>query len=341
MAIDSYFEDRLGESIKTDGDYRFNCPYCDSGRNLHKLYIDMEDGIYHCFNCGQSGRLAKLVSYIDGLSYRQSSSLLESLGLYSYNVSSSNISESDKILLLFNQENPKETIKTDLKPAPFVIGYHSLYENINSKEAEPFFEYCKTRGFSLEQIRDYNIGYVKHGKFRMPDDSFRSLNNSLIFLTYNNMGKYIYWNSRSIVESKIKSVNAPEFGGCYSKKSCIFNFDQARLKKEVVITEGVPDALTLGLSGMGTFGKQVTTSQVELLSALPSDSKLFIMLDMDAKENMIDLAKKLSQVHKKTYIVDNPTNQDANSLGYAKAWDIIHNHSKLATDCARLELLLK
>lgn len=340
MEVDTYLEDRLGEAVKTDDDYRFNCPYCDNGRNLHKMYVSTSQGIYHCFNCGQSGRLAKLVSYVDGINYFQAKNMLESLGLLTYSGYSNTISESDKIMLLFNKTN-KVVNKIKYEPAPFVIGYHPLYENLNNKEAIPFFQYCKKRGFSLNQIRDYNIGYVKHGKFKMPDNSFRSLNNSLVFLTYDNNGKYIYWNSRSIVPNKIKSVNAPEFEGCYSKKNCIFNFDQARLENEVVVTEGVPDALSLGKSGVGTFGKQVTTSQVGILLSLPSLSKVFIMLDMDAKDNIISLASKLSLKHKETYIVDNPTNLDANDLGYDKAWDIIHNNSKLVDDYVKMELKIK
>lgn len=344
--IEDYLEERLGQGLPANDDIRYNCPFCDDGRDRHKLYVEFEKNIWHCFNCGRHGYIYSLIAEIEGMTYKDARELSESLGLSSLpkGIQDSGLTLEDQLLLAVQTTVEPEPIKevASLKPAPFVHGYKSLTDNYMLKEAQPFIRYCVKRGFTAEQIDLHQIGYVVIGTVDMPDGTVRPISNSLVFITYDFNGNYIYWNTRSIEPNpKVKSLNAPQFDNCYSKGTCIFNLNTAIHKSEIVITEGVPDALALGDSGIGTFGKQVTTDQVNLiLNNINDEQKLYIMLDMDAKTNIRKLAIALYAHHKNTFIVINKTNQDANDLGKETAWNIIHTESVPANDYGimRLEL---
>ena len=78
--------------------------------------------------------------------------------------------------------------------------------------------------------------------------------------------------------------------------------------------------------------RKVTDEQVKLLLAsIKPNQKLYIMLDRDADKQASQLADKLYPKHNNTYLVINPTGRDANDLGHEKTWEIIHNHSAIAS----------
>ena len=169
-----------------------------------------------------------------------------------------------------------------------------------------------------------------------------TLNNHVVILTHDEQGNYQYWNTRSIEpDPYIKTFNCPAKDNEYSKRTTVFNLNLARHEPNLFLTEGVFDALTLGTGGIATFGKQVTQEQIDLiLGSITPEQNLYIMLDMDAKEQMASLAKKLYSKHSNTYIVINPTGKDANDLGREKAYDIIQTNSVLADSRGQMLVLL-
>ena len=60
--------DRFGDNYKpaSHGEVTFNCPFCLKKRgkadNDHKLYVNTQSLKFHCFKCGSSGRLKRLVT---------------------------------------------------------------------------------------------------------------------------------------------------------------------------------------------------------------------------------------------------------------------------------------
>ena len=64
------------------------------------------------------------------------------------------------------------------------------------------------------------------------------------------------------------------------------------------------------------------------------------MLDMDAYPKLLEVAEKIAKYHKNTYMVYNPTRQDANSLGRSKAWQVIHKYSIPVTETGVMHFLL-
>jgi len=345
--LENALTDNLGDPLRIEDELRYNCPFCDDGRNRHKLYVSTDKRVWNCFNCGRHGYITSLLAKIYDVDYKEANDIASSLGISALTISpNSEISDEEKLLVYVKNttvnENKKDDDNLELKPAPFIHGYKSLKDNYMLPEAKPFLKYINKRGFTSEDIVKHGIGYVTDGYFRKPDSDIISVNNSLVFLTYGLDGKYIYWNTRSIEPNPyVKSINAPIYDGCYSKKTAIFNFNSAIKEKNIVITEGVPDAITLGNSGVGTFGKQVTSEQIKLiLDNISKDQNIYVMLDMDAKPYIERLGRKLSNYHKNTYMVINPTGKDANSLGRDKAWEIINANSVKVDDYGIIKLKL-
>lgn len=345
--LENALTDNLGDPLRIEDELRYNCPFCDDGRNRHKLYVSTDKRVWNCFNCGRHGYITSLLAKIYDVDYKEANDIASSLGISALTISpNSEISDEEKLLVYVKNttvnENKKDDDNLELKPAPFIHGYKSLKDNYMLPEAKPFLKYINKRGFTSDDIVKHGIGYVTDGYFRKPDSDIISVNNSLVFLTYGLDGKYIYWNTRSIEPNPyVKSINAPIYDGCYSKKTAIFNFNSAVKEKNIVITEGVPDAITLGKSGVGTFGKQVTSEQIKLiLDNISKDQNIYVMLDMDAKPYIERLGRKLSNYHKNTYMVINPTGKDANSLGRDKAWEIINTNSVKVDDYGIIKLKL-
>lgn len=343
----------LGSPKYAVRDYRYNCPFCDYDTK-YKFYVRVEEGhpknnLWHCFKCGSSGNPVSFVMKYYNVSFKEALEILEEYG-YRFN-NKNYVPKSDKLtdeeyllLLLGSLGKPKEETKQakkELVAPPLPDGFKLLSQNLREPEAYPFLLYCNKRGFTLNDIYMHNIGYVKDSWVPLENGKSVRLKDHLVFLTHGKDGKYQYWNTRAIRESFIKSLNAPSKEGEHSKKDTIFNINRASQTPQIVITEGVPDALTVGESGVGTFGKQVTDEQVELiLDSVNEEQKIFIYLDKDAKKEIKKLAEKLYKRHNETYVVISPTTQDANSLGREEAWNIINNYSVKADGVGLIKLML-
>jgi DNA primase len=139
----------------------------------------------------------------------------------------------------------------------------------------------------------------------------------------------MYWNTRSIEkDAYIKSFNAPSRPTEYGKNNTIFNLNWAKYSDKIVITEGVFDALTIGGdSGVGTFGKMITTEQVDLLIRETEERQLpiYLYLDRDAIDQMIKSAHRIKAKapNRPLYFVLGDKKRDANDLGPEKVQELI------------------
>jgi DNA primase len=255
------------------------------------------------------------------------------------------LSPEEQLLMLISHMNDikkvTEAVHEQLTCPLLPPGFKRIADNWTNPEIIPFLQYLNKRGFTTEDIIVHNIGYITYSKIETPSHKTLTLKNHVVFLTHNDLGQVIYWNTRAIGDSFVKSVNAPAKDHEYSKGTAVFNLNRAKRCKELVITEGVPDALTLGISGVGTFGKQITDEQIQLITEdLTEDQKIYIMLDEDAKDKIYWLAERIKPYHKNTYMVINPYKKDANDLGKELAWKVIHEHSVKADGTGELIRLL-
>lgn len=339
MRFEDFLTQELGEPKEnTIGELRYCCPFC--GEKSYKFYVkqalDSSNGQYHCKKCDESGNPITFMKTYYNITGKQAFDLLESknIDIEKASVLTSNnkdLTESEKLILMLrgvHQEN-----KNSIKPPKLPVGFKLIKDNLNNKEIIPFLKYLKGRGITLNQIINNNIGYVINGYFYKSDGETKApLRNSIIFFTYDNEGKYQYWNTRSIDKNPyIKSINAPAKQDEVGRKDIIFNLNIARKKKFLVITEGVFDALTFHEYGVATLGKQVTDNQVQkILDSVDKDTSIYIMLDTDALDNNIDLAYRLKTHFNKVYFVPHG-DEDANDMGTKKAFELLQSNRVLVT----------
>lgn len=349
--LKDYLDEKLGKGQQSSKDTIYSCPFC----NRKKLYVitdhtDDKFGVYHCFHCGSSGSLVKLVATINNTSFLDAKLLLPEIDKYAVDASNIEVAgatpEESLLAVLIKSQEARSQVKDTSKqvdltnvpepdklPPDLPVGLKYLQDNFEEDEAKPFINYLSGRGISYQDIVYYNIGYIVNGgAFSATSNTFFPINNHVVFFCYDRQGKYLYWNTRAITPQNPKSINAPETEDHLGKGDVIFNLYPALGTKEVIITEGVPDALTLGTSGVATYGKSLTDNQKALIiNNIKASQLLLIMLDMDAWKTMVELATELYKYHENTYIVYNPTRQDANSLGKDKAYTIISNNLIHAT----------
>lgn len=339
--IKDYFDEQLGTSMDTNsGQTRYLCPFCHESN--YKFYVNTDEGservgLWDCKHCKESGNFIQFIMKINNIGFNNAKDIAINYGA-GFDSRNYNPESSDKEQLILalesntgilkNESNLNDQATNNIYPTIFPTEFKLLEDNLYNPEAYPYFAYCQSRGFSIDDIRSYHIGYCPFSRVYDLDGNYlTSIYKSLIFTTYDFHGLPIYWNTRSIVKSPVKAKNAPEIEGHYSKRNCVFNLNVAKSQPYLILTEGVPDAITLGAPAVATFGKAVSNEQVDLIcSSVPKETPIIVLLDMDAKNIMIELAKRISRQHPNVYMVFNPTNRDANSLGKDRIYSIIRDY---------------
>lgn len=345
--------EELGDSKNAGNNTRYRCPFC--GEDNYKFYVRNDTGIYQCFHCGSKGNALKFLEVYYGYSYKEAKEQVEDWSGETIDAKTterfSELSDMESLFLAIAKGPHKveqaEEAKTTI---PLPTNFKPLYQNMNNPEAFPYLTYLNNRGVTLEEIYTHVMGYVIEGQVRKSsltedgETDYFTIRNSIVFLTFDDNGNYLYWNSRSIEKNPmVKSLNGPALSNEHSKNDVIFNLNKARKTNEIVIFEGVFNALMAGQSGVATFGKMITDSQLELLKQAYEDNhelRFVVFLDSDARKQATDLASRLATFTKNVYIVDSPYgDKDANDLGREITQELIRN-AKRYSEISSLEVLL-
>lgn len=315
------------ESGSSDEIY-MTCPFC---RRKNKFYLNSK-GKFICFVCTiHGGSLASFVMQYEKCSFAEAKRILKDQDYETIDYSQQHTQPDEGLfskLVQIKYSNIAKDIKKTCPALPTNVKY--LKDNMDNKEAYPFLWYLKKRGVTLQQIHRFNIGYVNHGKLKTKNNKIMPVNNSILFPTYNQLHKMVYWNTRSIEPHPyVKSLNAFSKPNEYSKKDVVWNMDQVRYDSYMVICEGVFNAITCSQDnyvGVATFGKNIVDSQIDLMTTL-NPERYYLFLDNDAKNLEAELAKKLTDKGISTdriYLVNNPYGEaDANDLGMIKVKELL------------------
>lgn len=203
----------------------FNCPECDEDRNKGNLEVNYSDHVYHCWSCGMSGPLGKLID-----SYGNK--------------------KQKKIYKIFQPETtkPKEKKKSKLKlPESFTLFKDSSLVYPVRRQA---YNYLISRGITDEMIEKFNIGFCDSGPF----------NGRIIIPSYNLEGELNYFIARSWdPKSKSKYKNPTE-----EKDKIIFNENLIDWNEDVFLVEGVFDSIFVKNS-IPMLGKSLSSLLFETL----------------------------------------------------------------------------
>lgn len=263
-------EQRFGKVIISNGtngiEFITTCPVC--GRQ--KLTINANTGIYKCWRGCTSGTLSKLLN-----------------------------------IKITPSATPVPVIQeTREVPSPGMIVPLDQLDNNNAAVA-----YLTARHYNIKELSEYyNMCYCKKGKL-FARGTFNTTNTIIIPVTQNN--EIIGWQSRllynpdSLTETEKgilglkydteekKYILPPKYltSPGLRKGKMLYNIDNAKKSKTVVVTEGVFDAVSVGRCAVATFGKQVSDEQVSALKSYWD--VIILLLDPDAKDEQNRLVARL------------------------------------------------
>lgn len=358
----------LGSGKHAGLDTRYNCPFC--GNRKYKFYVvtdtdaELNIGSYRCWVCEESGNVTSLIMNLYSVDFSDARAMLSELGISATGDTSSadynreyvrdTLTKSESLYLsLYNTslEEDEKSEENELKHVPFPSNMKSIKDNLMNPESFPFQEYLLRRGVTMEMLNVHNIHYVVNGKVRKSEtvdgkDVYMDIRNSIIFITYNDSGTPIFWNSRSIEKDAfVKSLNAPARDDEYGKNNSVFNLNIAKRYDTIVICEGVFNALTVGFNGVATFGKKITDGQLDLFKKAwysNKEVKFYVFTDSDATAEGISQAEKLSSFSENVFLVSNPYgDEDANDLGPEVTASLINNAEPFGKGSALMYMLGK
>ena len=196
MRFEDFLIEHLGQPRESVvGELNFDCPFCSDKR--HRFYVKQElgeqNGLWVCFNCGESGNPLSFMKKFYSVSGKQAIDLLKQndidIELDRTIQFDNSLSESEKLLLLLHSSK-REHEKEKKTPPKLPLNYKMLYDNIGTKEAQPFLDYLYSRGITNDQIRKYNIAYTTQTQcYKSDNKSLFTIYNSIIFFTFDVYGQ--------------------------------------------------------------------------------------------------------------------------------------------------------
>jgi len=242
--------------------------------------VNIEKNVFKCWVCDYRGKnIYRLVKrYGDFTDCREWSNFDRKV----------NISEFEKIL--FQLEEKEEEITLDLPD-----GFLPLSTKEIAFSSMPARKYLKDRSVSNADILKWKIGYCVSGIFK----------DRIIIPSFNAEGKVNFFIARNYINDWRKYMNPR-----VAKNKIIFNELYVDFSKEVVITEGVFDAINAGENSIPLMGSTLSENSKLFWEIVKNDTSVFIALDRDAEKKSLSMIEKLLKYDVEVFKIDTDGYQD-------------------------------
>ena len=151
--------------------------------------------------------------------------------------------------------------------------------------------YLHQRGFTEDIIDTYQLMYDPLGDYR-----------DRVIIPFYERGRLVYFQARDITgNAERKVLNPKETDIGVGKSDLLFNHDQAKKHKNVVVCEGWASSMSAGLNSVAINGKSASHRQRSLL--LLNWKDITVMLDHGAEREAFELAGYLKNSTNKVSVV--------------------------------------
>ena len=227
----------------------YHCPSCDHHKK--KLSINIDKNVFKCWVCDWSGKnIYRVVrsygSLDDRYKWRSFQQELEIENFSDKLFGSSPHSSEQQVAL------PKEFVSLANKKLPTT----SLYA----------LNYLKSRGISKKTIIKWKIGYCSSGLY----------GGRVLIPSFNKNGDVNYFVSRAYDRSWKKYMN-PDIS-----KDIIFNYPYLDFDEDMIIVEGVFDAMKAGDNSVPLLGSTLNENSKLFSKIVKNDTPVYLALDPDA-----------------------------------------------------------
>ncbi len=268
------------------GSFKGLCPF--HGEKTPSFHVRSSPAFYHCFGCGVGGDVFKFVQEMDKLGFTEAVEKLAERVNYQ----------------LSFEEGDRETSNRSLLLSINKAASDFYQEQLNSDEGSIAREFLVSRGFDLQSIKDFGVGYAPKGwqnlSTFLADKGFKTEDVALAGLLikgekgfYDRFRGRVLWPIRDANSQVVgfgarklfaedqgpKYLNTPETP-VYHKGSVLYGLDLARkeisTKRQVVVVEGYTDVMACHLAGektaVATCGTAFGEEHIKLINRLLGQS---------------------------------------------------------------------
>lgn len=254
------------------------CPYCEkNGKGVDSKYhlgVNTVKGIFHCFKCGEKGRVSNLAE-----------------------------------LSLLNQEDKSKDL--DMLRGKLNNMFISTDRNIDldliswpmSAQSTPMaFKYMIDRGFTEEEINKYQLRVGKPYFDKSMDREINRYSGRIIF-PFISDGKCVYFIARTLIGAEPKYLNSVG-----SKSTVVYNIDNV-IGNVCIICEGIISAIaaerTIGIPAVAVLGKSISYFQLSRIRT--KCNKIYLSFDSDVTdEEYRQIIRKAVKIFDEVYHVKLP-----------------------------------
>jgi len=332
-------EDVVGDyvSLKKSGSrYKGVCPF--HNEKTPSFVVSPTMGIYKCFGCQKGGNAIQFLMDVDSLTYPEAARTLAKR--YGVELIETGVKDDEEY-------REKQKLRESIQAAvDYAADFFSKQLHYTDEGRAVALEYFRERGFTLETINDWKLGYSPESweAFcqqaaqdgykteylemaglikRRENGSFYDLyRNRVIFPLIGVNGKILGFAGRkmSSTDPAPKYVNSPETE-FYKKSDFLFGLFQAKnaIKKldKVYLTEGYTDVITLHQSGIentvASSGTALTPSQIKLIRRFTKDVTVLYDGDMAGIKASLRGIDLLLQEDLNVRVVSFPEGEDPDS----------------------------
>jgi DNA primase len=272
----------LGDSYRSNDEYLFACPYCKHHKK--KLSINIEKNVYKCWICETLGRdLRRLVRRFGDFNHLQAWDKL---------TNRIDINEFDD---LFAEEYKDPEI-------PKYLGIPQGFSSLTNKptlSATPALNYLKNRGVVEKDVLYWKMGYCMEGRYAK----------RIIIPSFDANGDLNYFVARTFSSDPRKYLNPP------CSKDVIFNELYLEWDTDLVLTEGVFDAVVAGPNAVPLLGSTLHPNSKLFMKIVQNDTPVFLALDPDAIKKEQRIIKMFLNYGVELYTIDTSGYEDVAEMG--------------------------
>ena len=321
---DTLFQRLSGQRKREGQDVRVDCPLCGSEGNFS---YNSERPVYHCWSCGAGGDWLKYMEKVEGKSFQIALQELasqagvdlspQSQEAYQSYTKRADILEEAQKLFIKNLMEEKADGSWGGRVGEYLAkrGY-SCQEWLDMElgaytSREELKTYLKDKGFTEQEMRDSGLFTGGFGE-----------DYQLAFLWKDASGRAIGIVGRPLLsnkELKEKGIPKYKYSSGLKKDNGLIGFSKVRGSQEIVLLEGVLDALYLNSMGYKTVavgGTSLSTTQIEALQRAGT-KELLLALDMDetGQSSTERIIKSLAGSSLRAYVIALPEGyKDADEL---------------------------
>jgi len=268
-------KDMFGGYYRSSSEYLFNCPKCN--HHKPKLSINISKGVFKCWICDYSGTtLYRLVrrygSYNQKQAWRKYDNVIQ---LDQFESVVRSLFETEEVEVEESIKLPEEFVSLVNKDLPY--------------SALPARKYLRDRGITKEQITYWKIGYCPIGEYK----------DRIIIPSFNMDGRVNFFVGRTYIDNWRKYMNPK-----VRRNSTIFNHLFLDFQNDLIITEGIFDAIIAGPNAVPILGSTLKEDSKLFQEVIKNDTPIYIALDVDAEKKAMRLVESFLKYGVELYKID-------------------------------------